>query len=203
LPLESLIRSLGGIYAFVVLGIVLFGIWRGTQRKAGGAAGFKRSWLFSPWIYLVATALFLGLAYLGWIPLPWPVTPPMHLWMLLIGSLLYFPSLSLVLWGRLALGKNYFVSTSFSAQLFDSHQLVTIGPYAFIRHPMYVGLILTAWGSLLIYFTWTSLYFAVIAPALLLRSAREEAALAEALGEEWKVYSLRVPALFPRLRKKE
>jgi protein-S-isoprenylcysteine O-methyltransferase Ste14 len=164
--------------------------------------GPKASWLFSPWVYLVTSVLFLGLAYLGWIPLPWKAPPSARVWILVIGALLYFPGLSLVLWGRLTLGKNYFVSTSLSAQLFAGHQLVTSGPFALVRHPMYTGLLLAPWGSLLIYTTWTVAYFAVAAPAVLLRYRREEAALIEEFGRQWQEYFKRVPAFFPRLRRK-
>jgi protein-S-isoprenylcysteine O-methyltransferase Ste14 len=202
MTLERIIQWLGGLFAFTVLGLLLFGVWRGTKRKAGRTIGLKGSWLLSPWAYLVVSALFFGLAYLGWIPLPWKVSRSTREWMLVIGSLLYFPGLSLVLWGRLALGKNYFVSTGLSAQLFTGHQLVTSGPYAIVRHPIYTGLLLAAWGSLLIYATWTTAYFAVFAPAVLMRSRREEAALSEEFGEQWQEYYKRVPAFVPRLRKK-
>ena len=59
--------------------------------------------------------------------------------------------MAFVLWGRIALGKNYFVSTGFGVQLFADHQLVMKGPFAIVRHPMYVGLILASFGALLIY----------------------------------------------------
>ena len=202
MTIVSIIQWLGGLFAVIILALLLFGVWRGTQRKAGRTIGLKGRWLRSQWVYLGLCALFIGLAYLGWIPLPWKVPPTAHAWMLAIGSLLYFPGLALVLWGRLALGKSYFVSTGLSAQLFTGHQLVTSGPYAIIRHPMYIGLLLAAWGSLLIYATWTTAYFAVAAPAILMRSRREEAALAEEFGEQWQEYCRRVPALLPRLRRK-
>jgi len=121
--------------------------------------------------------------------------------MLISGALLYLPGLALVLWGRLALGRNYFVSTGLGAQLFADQQLVTGGPYAFVRHPMYVGLALAAWGALLIYFTWTTVYFAVFAPLLFLRARREEQALAAEFGEQWQAYCKRVPAFWPRFRR--
>ncbi len=106
----------------------------------------------------------------------------------------------LVLWGRLALGKNYFVSTGFGAQLFAEHQLVTTGPFAIVRHPMYLGLTLAAWGGLLIYATWTTLLFALFAPLTAVRARREETILALAFGEQWREYCQRVPAFVPRLR---
>jgi protein-S-isoprenylcysteine O-methyltransferase Ste14 len=71
--------------------------------------------------------------------------------MLAAGSLLFFPGMGLVLWGRLALGRNYFVSTGIGAQLFADQQLVTTGPYAIVRHPMYTSLVLSALGALLMY----------------------------------------------------
>jgi protein-S-isoprenylcysteine O-methyltransferase Ste14 len=93
----------------------------------------------------------------------------------------------------------YFVSTSFGAQLYADHQLVTRGPFALVRHPMYLGLISAALGSLLLYQTWTALAYALFAPFVLLRARREELALSAEFGEQWREYCRRVPAFFPRL----
>ncbi len=201
MTLETVAQRLSGLFALAVLAVLLIGIWRGRQRQAGRTTGGQRGWLLSGWTILAATVLFLGLSWLGWTPLPWKVSPAGRLWMLALGVLLYGPGLVLLLWGRLALGSNYFVSTSLSARLFADHQLVTTGPYAFIRHPMYAGLLLAAWGSMLIFATWTTAAFAVLAPVVLLRARPEEAALAEEFGERWRAYCRRVPAFIPRLRR--
>jgi len=198
---ERIVQLAGGLFAYSALGLVLYGVWRGTQRQAGRTTGLNASWLRSPWFYLASCALFFGIAYLGWKPLPWTISPSVQLWMLVVGLLLYFPGMGLLVWARLTLGKNYFVSTGFGAQLFKDHQLVTNGPYAIIRHPMYAGLILAAIGALLIYFTWTAVYFACFAPFTLVRARREETALSQQFGEQWWEYCRRVPALVPRLRK--
>jgi protein-S-isoprenylcysteine O-methyltransferase Ste14 len=112
------------------------------------------------------------------------------------------PGMSFVLWSRLTLGKNYFVSTGLGAQLFADHQLVKNGPFAIVRHPMYSGLILAAFGSVLIYMTWTTVILACFAPSLIFRALREEKALAEEFGSQWLDYCLKVPAFFPYLRKR-
>lgn len=199
--IQSVIRWLGGLLAYAALGIVLYGVWRGTQRQVGRQVGLRSSWLRSWWFYLASSVLFFGIAYLGWKPLPWTVTADARIWMLGLGSLLYFPGLLFLLWARLTLGKNYFVSTGFGAQLFKDHQLITNGPYAIVRHPMYVGLFLAAIGSLLIYFTWTTVYFACFAPLTGIRAQREEFALSQEFGEQWKEYCKRVPMFIPKLRK--
>ena len=200
---ETVIRWLGGLLAYATLGAVLYGIWRGTQRQAGRTTGQMGRYLRSPWFYLVTSAIFFGIGYLGWIPLPLVIPTQVHAWALLLGALLYFPAMGLALWGRLALGRNYFVSTGFGAQLFANQQLVTGGAFAIVRHPMYAGLILAAFGSLLIYHTWTTVLFACFAPALLNRAHREEAALAAEFGEQWQVYCKRVPKWLPRLSRRE
>ena len=202
MSLESIVHWMGGLLAFIVLGIILFGIWRGTQRRAGRIIGQTGSWLGSRWFYLFSSAIFFGIAYLGWNPLPITIYPPHHTWLLVTGSLLYFPGMSFLMWGRLVLGKNYFVSSGLGAQLFNDQQLVISGPYAIVRHPMYAGLILAALGSLLIYTTWTTVFFACFAPLMLVRAWREEQILAAEFGEHWDEYCKRVPAFIPRLRKK-
>jgi protein-S-isoprenylcysteine O-methyltransferase Ste14 len=201
MTIETIIQWLGGLLAYTILGILLFGIWRGSKRQAGRTTGLNGSWLRSPWFYLASASLFFAVCYFGWIPLPWTVSPQTRAWMLALGSLLYFPGMVFALWGRLALGKNYFVSTGFGAQLFKDHQLVTSGPFAIVRNPMYVGFIMAAFGALLIYSTWMTLIFACLSPLSAIRAHREEAALSAEFGGQWVEYCKRVPTFFPRLRR--
>ncbi len=197
---DLVIRWIGGLLAYLTLAVIFVGIWRGTKRQAGRITGNAGNWLRSPWFYLITSAIFFGLCILGWIPLPWSVSPQARIGILMVGVVLFFPGILLVLWGRLALGRNYFVSTGMGAQLFAGQQLFTRGPFAIVRHPMYTGLILAGIGSLFIYFTWTTLLFALFAPMITLRARREEVALAAEFGDEWLNYCKRVPAFFPRFR---
>ena len=201
--IDTLIRWVGGLFAYLTLAILLAGIWRGTRRSPGQAAGRFTSCLRSPLFYLLATLIFIGVGRLLWKPLPFAQISVMRIVTLAVGAALYFPGITLVVWGRLALGKMYFVSTSQGAQLFADHQLVTRGPYAIVRHPMYVGLSLAALGGLLIYQTWTMIAFAFMAPLVLLRARREEQVLAAAFDKSWLAYCQQVPALFPRLWNKK
>lgn len=197
MTVDWVIRWLGGLLAYTTLGVILYGLWRGTQRPPGRTTGRTGAWLRSPLFYLITSALFFGLCFWGWKPLPWQVSPASRAWMLAVGSLLYFPGMLLVLWARLALGKNYFASTGLGVQLFAGHQLVTGGPYAILRHPMYAGIILAAFGSLLLYATWTTLFGACFAPLIWVRAWREERALEAEFGEQWQAYCQRVSMWIP------
>lgn len=198
---ETILQWVGGVLAYATLGLVLYGIWRGTQRQAGLTTGLNGTWLRSPAFYLASFVLFFGICYFGWLPLPLTFSPFIRTVSLVAGALLYFPGMLFALWGRLELGKNYFVSTGFGAQLFSDHQLVISGPFAIVRHPMYTGLMLAALGSLLMYATWTTLVFVLFAPLTAIRARREEYALAAQFGEQWQAYCQRVPAFFPCWRK--
>lgn len=197
---ETLLHGVGGGFAYTIFFILLYGIWRGTRQPAGRMSGAAASWLRSMAFYGLASILFLAISIYFWKPLPLSFSTGARWVFLVIGSILYFPGLGLLLWGRLVLGKMYFVSTSMGAQLFKGHRLVTRGPFAYIRHPMYTGLVAAALGSLVLYHTWTTLAFAFFAPFVLLRARREEAALAAEFGEEWARYCKRVPAFLPRFR---
>ena len=108
---EAVVRGLGGIMAYLSLGILLFGIWRGTRRKAGRMTGRSGTWLRSIWFYLITSLIFFGISYLGWVRLPLEISKAMRGWLLASGVLLYFPGVAFILRGRFALGKTYFVST--------------------------------------------------------------------------------------------
>lgn len=198
---DFVIRWLGGALAYITLAFLLYGIWRGRQRQVGRVSGRTAGWLRSSWFYIITTSSFFAFCYFAWLPLPLTISLQTRALLLALGSLLYFPGMFFVLWGRLALGKNYFVSTGFGAQLFASHRLVTSGPFSIVRHPMYAGLTLAAFGALLIYSTWTTMFLAICAPLTFVRTRNEERALEAEFGEEWREYCKRVPAFFPLFRR--
>ena len=199
--LQTWIGRLGGLAALAAFTPIFLGLWRGTKRPRGRSSGNVVEWLRRPAFYFWSSLAYIGACAASWRPLP-RLLPPSAVrerLSLLIGALLYFPGLALMLWGRLALGRMYFVSTTGGAQLFADHQLITRGPYSWVRHPMYLGLSMAGLGSLLIYRTWTCLWQVLIFPALVVRGRREELVLAAEFGESWEAYRRRVPAWLPRL----
>jgi len=194
---EQGLRWIGGLAALGVLASVFYGIGRGLGRPAAGPAGRLTALLRSPAFYLLTSLAYFGLCYLLWRPVIPDPAPPQRLALLAAGSLLYFGGLALVLWGRLALGKFYFVSSGFGAPLFQDHNLVDAGPYAIVRHPMYLGILLASLGGILFYRTWTLVFFLLIFPGLVNRARREEKALVAWFGPAYLDYCRRVPAWLP------
>lgn len=197
---ERWTRRTGLAAMIATLAALLWGVWRGTQKPIGRTAGRETKTLRTPTFYFLASMGYFGLCARLWRPFSLILSRPVRLLMLFLGSLLYFPGLALVLWGRLTLAQMYNVSSSFGAQLYADQQLVTHGPFAYVRHPMYLGILLIGWGGLLLYRTWTFVFVLFHFPALLIRARREEQALAAEFGEQWATYSRRVSGWFPRLR---
>jgi protein-S-isoprenylcysteine O-methyltransferase Ste14 len=200
--LEQWLRLGGGAFALVTLAVIFAGIWRGARRQAGRLIGAAPVLLHMPWFYLAASVIFFTFCYLTWRPLPLTLSPSQGTAALAIGALLYFPGMAFVLWGRLALGDMYFVSTGFGAQLFAGHRLVTGGPFAIVRHPMYFGIALAVIGGIFLYQTWTMVLLLVMPLGLARRARVEEQALALELGAQWQEYCQRVPTFFPRWRRR-
>jgi protein-S-isoprenylcysteine O-methyltransferase Ste14 len=188
----------GAVAAFVCLIAVLAGIARGLRRPQGRTTGLARQILTLP-VYLLISVGFFGTCYLLWRPLPLALSAPAWTVTLALGALLLFPGLALVLWRRSTLGEMYNVSSSMGAQLYADHRLITHGPFAIVRHPMYLGIILASAGGLLIYRTWTLLFTTVTFLGLALRARREEQALAAEFGEQWEEYCRQVPGWIPRI----
>ncbi|HUQ42592.1 MAG TPA: isoprenylcysteine carboxylmethyltransferase family protein [Candidatus Limnocylindrales bacterium] len=101
-------------------------------------------------------------------------------------------------WGMWSLGKSYGIRLD----IFDGHRLKTDGPYAFVRHPMYLGIVLYHLGATLVLQSplLLALTALVIVPFTWVRIAHEERALREAFGERYARYQETVPALLPFAR---
>jgi protein-S-isoprenylcysteine O-methyltransferase Ste14 len=197
---ERRIRQAGGAAVLLTLAAIFWGIGRGLRRQVADSSGRNARWLRRPLFYLLVSSGYFALCRWLWRPLPGVSSRRLRALALAAGALLYFPGLLLVLWGRLALGRQYNVASTFGARLYAEHQLITTGPFAYVRHPMYLGILLTALGGLALYRTWTFLFLLTHFPALAIRARHEERALAAAFGAEWKHYCRQVPRWVPRLR---
>ena len=147
---------------------------------------------------LVTLVICVVVIYLLWIPLPVSISASMAIILKACGLILFLAGLSVTFWARQALGAMWGISTSRQVKLLPDHRLIQSGPYAWVRHPMYLGAWVTFLGLLLIYGTWIVLVIFVMSLAVFYRRARlEESVLAEKFGDEWKSYVARSKSLIP------
>lgn len=198
--IEWWVKWIGAAAAIVFLSAALWGIWRGLRRPPGRTTGRARKVLRIPF-YLLVGVVYFGLCFILWRPLPLTLSATARSVMLALGALLYFPGLALWLWGWRTLGDMFNVSSGFGVQLYADQRLIRHGPFAMVRHPMYLGVLIAALGAILIYRTWTPVFVALNFWGLIYRARREEQTLAAEFGEQWEVYCRSVPAWIPRLRR--
>lgn len=192
---EFIARHAGGWGAVLALALLLPGL-RASGLPEGRVFGRPEQVLSPGRLTLVSVAWFTGAA-LAWRRLPIALQPWQRLVLLLTSLPLYLIGMIGVISGRLALGGSYRVSTTTGLRLAPDHNLVTSGPYAVVRHPMYVGMMLAALGALLLHRTWTTLLLVAQLPVLFARARLEDRALAVEFGAQWEAYRDRVPGWIP------
>lgn len=108
--------------------------------------------------------------------------------------------------GALAVPLAYWVLSSIGTNISPSHatraghQLITHGPYRWVRHPLYSAGLLLCVSLTLLTALWTLGVGMLIPLAVLLwRTPREEARLVETFGEEYRAYMRRTGRFFPRM----
>ena len=119
---------------------------------------------------------------------------PSTWWRFPVAAALTAAGLLIAVWARRYLGTNW----SGTVTIKEGHELVTAGPYAIVRHPIYTGLILAFAGTAIAIGEWRVVFgvaFAVI--AFWRKLWLEERWMREQFGERYQAYSRRVPALIP------
>jgi protein-S-isoprenylcysteine O-methyltransferase Ste14 len=103
--------------------------------------------------------------------LPLRVPPARQLYALAGGDLIMLAGLGWSLWALAVLGKNISIIP-------QARQLVRSGPYAAVRHPLYLGEIITALGLVVGGFSWSGLVlFTIFTLLQVYRAIHEEALL--------------------------
>jgi protein-S-isoprenylcysteine O-methyltransferase len=107
----------------------------------------------------------------------------------------FVASLALRWWAILSLGKFFTVNVAIATD----HQLIIRGPYRWMRHPSYTGLLL-AFAALAVTFqNWLSIVgmLGPISLGLVYRIRIEEAALTKAFGDDYRAYAKTTQRLIP------
>jgi protein-S-isoprenylcysteine O-methyltransferase Ste14 len=163
----------------------------------------ERSW--SSWQFAGIAAFLLIVAALGSRGIPalrhldfaawdyvWPRTP----FVAIAADIVTGLGLLITLWARYTLGANWSGTVTFK----ENHELVTGGPYAFVRHPIYTGLLTMLLGALII--NGHALGFGVLAIAAAvywLKAQDEERLMIKHFPDAYPLYKARVRALVPFL----
>jgi protein-S-isoprenylcysteine O-methyltransferase len=111
------------------------------------------------------------------------------------GVVLFAAGLIFRWWAIITLGRFFTVDVTIE----KDHELVERGPFRFVRHPSYTGVLLAFVGFALTLRNWLS-FLVVLVPifiAFLRRMRVEESALTEALGDRYGGYIRRTKRLVP------
>ena len=111
-----------------------------------------------------------------------------------LGWLLVLLGLGFACWARVTLGRNW----SGTVQLKQDHELVMAGPYRWVRHPIYTGILLGLLGTALVIGEWRGLLaLALVAAGFWFKLRHEEALMREQFGAAYVDYMRRTKALIP------
>jgi len=190
------IQTAGIVLATGLLAMILFAVLlrpRGSKRYSSGAARK----LLSPAITVILAVSWILACIALWRPIPFDLGPVWDVSVMFLGAMVYFAGLALYVWGFTSLGESFAPSSSFGVQIKNTHKLVIRGPFALIRHPMYLGLITSAIGGILLYQNWTFVFISVCFLFLPIRAKKEEEFLQQEYGKEWRSYTQKVPPWFP------
>ncbi len=120
----------------------------------------------------------------------WPASP----WIVALGLAVNVGALALAVWARRVLGRHW--SGEITTKV--DHELITSGPYAFVRHPIYTGMLALCVGTTLVYDEWHALAGTLLVAISYARKIRlEEKNLSQAFGAQWDDYRARVKGLIP------
>ena len=121
---------------------------------------------------------------------------PVATWPSWLGVLITLAGLLFAAWARVTLGRNW----SATITVKQDHDLITSGPYRFVRHPIYTGLLLGLLGIALALGEWRGLLGVALAFGAFWRKLRiEERWMREQFGSAYDDYTRRVAALIPYL----
>ena len=204
-----------GLWSLVIINSLVFIIFAFSFTHPRTTRDWRSFGAFSAFIVALFTEMygFPFTIYLlsGWLQSRYPRLDILshntgHLWETLLGSKgdphfnpLHLLSNGLILGGFILLSSAWKVL--YEAQ--RNHRLATARPYAYIRHPQYVGFVLILLGFIV---QWPTILTLLMFPILVYMygrlARREERDVLAEFGETYARYAANTPAFLPRMRRK-
>jgi protein-S-isoprenylcysteine O-methyltransferase Ste14 len=137
-------------------------------------------------------SMWIGILLRRWVPVLHTPAPETFA---AAGTVVIWVGLVLRCWAVLTLGGSF----STFVQVDPEQTVVTRGPYRWVRHPSYSGLLLVALGIGLGFGNWLSLVVCALIPplGLLPRIAVEESEMTRVLGDQYRTYQRTTHRLVP------
>jgi protein-S-isoprenylcysteine O-methyltransferase Ste14 len=143
-------------------------------------------------LFLESLAIFLAFAFHG------PLDQPLARWRIAAAAACGVSGAILAWTAVRHLGRQFRVH----AGLYEDHELVTSGPYAIVRHPIYTSLLAMLMCSLLILseWQWSAICLTLFVAGTEIRVYTEDGLLASRFGKRFFEYRRRVRAYVPFVR---
>ena len=147
-------------------------------------------------IVAVVVGVAAGVLVAAWVDLKFTTAGIPGYWLpWAVGLLMMWMGIALRQWSVWSLGRFFTVTV----RVTDGQPVVDDGPYRWVRHPSYTGLLLTLVGIGVAIGNWLSVLALAVLPltGLVIRIRVEERALLVALGEPYREYARRHKRLVP------
>ena len=175
--------------AFIVYWRIKAANTKTTERIEPAASNLVRALTFLIVIALLSTTR---------IPLPWLYSQLWRsgLWSFCIGAAITVVGLLFAVWARHHLASNW----SSSVTIKQGHELITTGPYAVVRHPIYTGILTGFLGTAIALAQARGVIgFVLIFIVLWAKLRKEEEWMRSQFGETYATYAHQTAALVPYL----
>jgi protein-S-isoprenylcysteine O-methyltransferase Ste14 len=189
LPIGPFIKAMWLIFA-------LYWLWgwrrvKGAQRKEAILPRLVKYWLpLAIAILLIGPGDWFGSSWLH--ARMYPASTAIAV----LGALLTMLGVAFACWARYVLGRNW----SSVVQVKKDHELIQSGPYRWVRHPIYTGLLLAFLGTAMAIGEWRGLICVVIvAVSFWFKLKLEERWMRDNFGVAYENYMQRTTALIPGL----
>lgn len=117
-------------------------------------------------------------------------------WIEELGVALTVLGVAFAVWARVYLGANW----SGSVQVKVGHELIRGGPYAWVRHPIYTGILTALLGTAMVQGEVRGIFaFLVTLAGFWVKLGIEEQMMRKTFGAEYEEYAQRTGALVPRI----
>jgi protein-S-isoprenylcysteine O-methyltransferase Ste14 len=181
-------------YLFPAMWLSWMVYWWVSSRNVKATA--RHESMVSRLLHIVPLLLAAFLLWANHVPIPILKVrfTPLAAWPFWVGAALTAAGLVFTVWARLHLGRNW----SGTVTIKEGHELITSGPYALVRHPIYTGLLIAFAGSALARGELRGILAVALVFLSFWRKLRmEERWMREQFGEAYEGYSRRVSALVP------